>query len=100
MIIIAGTLTVDPDKVDDLLAAAVPLMEATNAEPGNLAYVFTKSVVDPGTVHVFEKWESEEALGGHFQAPHMAAFQASIGDFGVSGMDLLKYEIASEGPLF
>lgn len=98
-IIIAGKITLDPAKRDEMLAAAAVLMAATHEEPGNIEYVFSADAKDADTVRVFEKWEAEDALGPHFTAPHMVEFQGKMGDFGVTGADLLKYEIASEGPL-
>ncbi len=98
-IIIAGTISLDPDKVDAAMEAAVAMMKATHEEPGNIEYVFSVDPLTPGTVRIFEKWESEEALASHFQAPHMTEFQAKVPDFGITGMDILKYEVASEGPV-
>lgn len=40
MIIIAGTMTLDPAKVDDFMEVAVKMMHETHKEPGNLAYAF------------------------------------------------------------
>lgn len=99
MLIVAGTLTVDPAKTDAVLADAVVMMRATHSEEGNLAYVFSLDPIAPGTVHIFEKWETDEALAAHAQAPHMADFRSKMGGWGITGADLKKYEIASEGPL-
>ena len=41
MIVIAGTITFDPDKAEQMLASAITLMEATRAEVGCLDYVMT-----------------------------------------------------------
>ena len=100
MIIIAGTIRIDPAKTDEAMAAAKVVMAATHAEPGNEAYVFSLDPIEPGVVHVFEKWQDEEALKNHFGSDHMAEFQAKMGDFGVSSMDLKKYTGATEGELF
>lgn len=99
MLIVAGTLHVDPANTDVVMADAVVMMKATHAEEGNLAYVFSLDPIEAGTVHIFEKWESAEALAAHSKAPHMADFQSKMGAWGITGADLKKYEIASEGPL-
>jgi quinol monooxygenase YgiN len=99
MLIVAGTVHVDPAKTDAVMADAVVMMKATHAEEGNLAYVFSLDPIEPGLVHIFEKWETEEALAAHGAAPHMGEFRSKMGGWGVTGADLKKYEIASEGPL-
>jgi quinol monooxygenase YgiN len=55
---------------------------------------------DPGTIRVFEQWESQEALDLHFASPHMARFQQALGGLGVEGMNIQRFEIESVGPLF
>jgi quinol monooxygenase YgiN len=99
MLIVAGTLEVDPAKTDTVMVDAAVMMTATHAEEGNLAYVFSLDPIEPGLVHVYEKWESVEALAAHGKAPHMAEFRSKMGAWGVRGADLKKYEISSEGPL-
>ena len=75
-------------------------MQATHQEPGNEAYVFSLDPIEPGLVHVFEKWADDESLASHFGTPHMAEFQGQMGGFGITGMDLKKYTGATEGELF
>jgi quinol monooxygenase YgiN len=99
-LIIAGTLTIDPAKGDAFREAAAAVMEGTRAEAGNHAYVLAIDPLDPATVNVYEKWESEEALAAHMAEPHFQAFGAAMGGFGIAGVSMLKYQIASEGPLF
>ena len=66
MIIVTGTITLDPDKVDDLMAAALKAMAATREEEGNIDYVFSVDPETPGKVRILEQWESQEALDAHF----------------------------------
>ena len=99
MIIIAGTISIDPSKADQALADAVEMMKATHEEEGNLAYVFSADPITPGRIQLFEKWESADALAAHSASAHMKEFQPKMGGWGVKGADILKYEIASEGPL-
>ena len=99
-IIIAGTITIDPAKVDQALADAAEAMKATHQEEGNLAYVFSASPIEPGVLHLFEKWESDANLGPHSQAEHFKTLQSKMAGWGVKGADVKKYVIESEGPLF
>lgn len=99
MLIIAGTIDVNPEQVDTLMSAAIDMMRATLQEDGCHAYSFTVDQLTPGRIRLFEKWESQEALEAHFVVPHMATFQSTMAGLSVTGTDLLKYEIASEGPV-
>ena len=100
MIVIAGTITIDPTKRDEAFAAAKVIMKETRKEAGNVAYTFSADLEDDSVVHVFEQWESQQSLDLHFKTPHMAAFQAKIGKLGVTDMQLAKYQISSIGSVF
>lgn len=99
MLVIAGTIRMDPARREAADEAALEMMKETHKEEGNLAYTFSADLEDPGLIYIFEKWESQEALEIHFGAPHMAAFQAKMGDFGVKDVSIEKFEIASVGPV-
>jgi len=99
MLIVAGNITIDPAHVDQLRSAAAAMMAATLEEPGCVEYVFSVSVADPGTVQIFEIWESAEDLEKHFEMPHMATFRETMGRLNVTGRDLSRYEVASHEPM-
>jgi quinol monooxygenase YgiN len=99
VLIIAGTLQIDPGKTDAALADAAVMMKASQAEDGCHAYAFSADPINPGTLLLFEKWESEEALAAHSASAHMKEFQSKMPGWGVTGADIKKYVIASEGPL-
>ncbi len=100
MLVIAGTIRIDPTKRDEAAKAALAIMKETHKEEGNLAYAFSADLEDEGLIYIFEKWESQEALDFHFKTPHMAEFQAVVGSLGVVETSLEKFEIASVGSLF
>lgn len=99
MLVIAGTITLDPAQRDAAMRAATEMMAATRKEPGCESYTFSADLEDPGRFHLFEQWESATALEAHFAAPHMAAFQAAVAGLGVREMNVQRYEIASVGPV-
>lgn len=99
MLLVAGSITVDPADVERLSEAAAAMMAATHQEPGNIEYVFSISVADPGNVQIFEIWETAEDLEKHFTLPHMATFQAVMAELTVTGRDIHRYEISSSEPL-
>ena len=64
--------------------------------PGCLEYQAYADRKDPGTLLIFEEWESEEALRAHFATPHMAEFGAALAKAGVSGSCVKKYQVSGE----
>ena len=99
MLIIAGTITIDPDRREEFDRAAREMMRETHKEAGNLVYCFTHDLEDESLVRIFEQWETQEALDAHFKAPHMAAFQKAMGQVGMKDMSIQRFEIASVSKL-
>ena len=99
MLIIAGTITIDPADVDKMRESAAVMMEATHQEPGCQQYVFSVSVADPGNIQIFEVWDSAADLEAHFQMPHMKVFGEAMSTMTVTGRDLARYEVASSEPM-
>jgi len=98
-LVISVSLRIDPAKREEATAAALEVMRATRAEPGCKAYVFSTDLEDPSRINVFEHWESQAALEGHFKSPHMAVFQKKMGAFGVKDMKAERFEVTKAGPL-
>ena len=99
MILIAGTISLDSDNVDEALAAIVPLMQATQAEEGCIDYVLSADPLTSGCIRIFEKWESDDALEVHMKAPHMAAFQGKLSALGVTGLSVDRFDGATASKL-
>ena len=99
MLIIAGTFRVTRESREATFAAARDMMADTVKEPGCHAYRFTADLDDPTLVHLFERWESEDALRAHFATPHMARFQAALGTLRPQIVEITKYEISKSGPV-
>ncbi len=99
MLVISARVRIDPDHREVAIAAAKKVMAETHKEPGCNEYVFTADFDDPGVFRIFEEWEDAEALAAHFEAPHMAEFQAAMGGFGVLEMDAHQYTVSAKGPI-
>jgi len=99
MLVINGTIDYDPASTEVMHAAAVAMQQATRSEDGCYVYAFSACLEEPGRVYIAEKWESQEALEAHFATPHMAEFGKAIAGAGVTKVDVVKYEVASEGPV-
>ena len=96
MIVIAGTFNMEPSDRDKFLEAAKAVMAPTLQEEGCHAYCFTPDINDPGVVHLFEKWDSEAALGPHMKADHIKTFGRALKELKVTGRSLTVYAVASE----
>jgi quinol monooxygenase YgiN len=99
MIIVAGTMEVDPADRDLFLQGRAEQVKATLREPGCIEYSFAADAFDPGRVRLFEVWESQEALTAHLGA--LSTTQPSGGGpaVAVKKADVLQYEVSSSGPL-
>lgn len=93
MIVVSGTIVLDPQKVQRALALTRPLVAATRAEPGNLSYGFYADPDEPGRYQLYEEWESEEALAAHQDSAHLAAFFAAVPELDISHVALTRYTV-------
>ncbi|HUZ10151.1 MAG TPA: putative quinol monooxygenase [Acidimicrobiales bacterium] len=97
MLIVEGSIDVEPEQRDAYLEGRREGVLATRSEPGCIDYVFSADLTDPGRIRVFERWESAEALGAHLGL--LADRQAAEGSVAVLAADFRRYEISSVGPL-
>ena len=99
MLVIAGSIQIDPARREAAIAAATEVMRETRQEPGCISYTFSADLGDPGLFLLFEEWQDQAALDRHFKTPHMARFQQAIAGLGVKGMKIQRYVVESVGPL-
>jgi quinol monooxygenase YgiN len=97
MLIIAGTFQVAPERREEFLVARAEISRQSRAERGCLEYVSTADPVEPGTVHLFERWASRADLDAHLVG--RAAVGFSSGDVPVLATDIAMYEVATELPV-
>ncbi|UYP18986.1 antibiotic biosynthesis monooxygenase [Rhodococcus sp. Z13] len=62
MIIVAGHLTVDPDRRDAYLATCADVVKAARRAPGCLDFAVTADPVEPDRIYVYERWDSQADL--------------------------------------
>lgn len=99
MIIVSGTLTIDPAKIDRAKELTSTLVAATLQEAGCAQYGYWQSLEQPGVIRVFEQWADEDALNTHMGTPHMAEFMGSVGELGITAVDIIRYEVTSSSKL-
>ncbi len=99
MIVVAGTMAVQPARRDEAAHVALKMVAATRAEAGCLTYDFWLDLADPNRFHVFEEWETPESLEAHFQTSHMAEFLEALPALIAGPPDIKRYEVASVAQL-
>lgn len=101
MIIIAGTIDVDPERRDACVNAAGPVQKATrDDEPGCLAYCFAIDPVVAGRIQVYELWADQASLAAHFEHENYRQMRVTLGSFGIIRADNKKYRIDKSEPVY
>jgi quinol monooxygenase YgiN len=62
MIIVAGSLIVDPQQRGDYLDGCVAVVEAARRAPGCLDFALSPDLLDDSRINVLERWESQPDL--------------------------------------
>ena len=96
MIIIEGTVRIDPAKLDAARPAMEKMVRASRAEDGCIEYAYSIDLLDPGLVRVNERWESRDHLKAHFQTSHMAEWRAVLPGLGITDRSLRLYDADPE----
>lgn len=99
MLVIAGTIPIDPEKKEGALAAMQAMSEASEAEDGCISYRFYINPWDDSQILIFEEWETEAALQAHFEMPHMATFRQEIPKYVTGQMQIKRYNVSKVGDL-
>lgn len=94
MIVIAGTVEVLPDQRQRAIDLAAEMAAQTRTEPGCNHYAFYSDVENPNRFHVFEEWESLDALRRHFETTHMAQFNEQISEVVAGPFDIHRYDVS------
>lgn len=99
MIVVSGIIELDPAKHEAAVDAMQAVASATASEEGNLSYEFFADLSAPGRFRVFEEWKDQAAIDAHFASEHMGAFMGAMGDLGVTGTDVQRYEVSDKSKL-
>ncbi len=97
MVIVAGTIEVNPDQREAFLAGRIDGMRTSRAEPGCLEYTLSADPTNPGRVMLFERWASQKDLDAHLAA--MRARPAPATGVTPKAASIFVYDVAGERPL-
>lgn len=99
MLIVLAKAQVGRSAMEAATAAIAQMVTASTAETGCIAYAFTQDVLQPGVLHIVEKWTDDAALAAHFATPHMAAFGAAIAELDFQVIEAIKYHTDEGSPV-
>jgi quinol monooxygenase YgiN len=93
MLLIICTVRLPASNLAAARSVMAAMIEASRAEVGCLEYVYAEDVLDPGLIHVKERWTDKAALEQHFQSTHIAVWRSSWPSLGIVDRELKLYEV-------
>ena len=81
MIFVAGTMTMNPEIIDDFKAEVAAMVDKVRAEDGCLHYSLLVEDADKGLVNVLEKWRDDDALLVHFATMDYGIFRKILSTY-------------------
>ncbi len=99
MIVLAVRFHIKPDCKAEALASMKKVAAATLEESGCTEYRFFADLENDDKVFLFEEWESQDHLAGHFETEHLAAFRADMDRLLIEPPTIRKYEVSAAGAI-
>ncbi|AFZ37622.1 Antibiotic biosynthesis monooxygenase [Stanieria cyanosphaera PCC 7437] len=81
-----------PDKIEQLKAVLMELIEPTRAEVGCIQYDLLQNTCDPTDFTFVEEWTSTAALETHLTSPHLQKAINKINGLVAQKPDIRRYE--------
>jgi quinol monooxygenase YgiN len=75
------------------------MLEASRAEAGCLEYAYSEDVLEPGLIHINERWTDRAALSEHAKSPHLATWRANGPSLGIGDRNLHLFEVGESEPI-
>lgn len=95
MIKVVARNTIKKDKIEEFIALAEKLVEATNKlDEGCIHYDVYQDIENPQVLTFIEEWECMEALQKHMAAAHYKEIVPKFGDFADGPKDVNIYRKA------
>ena len=91
MLIIVGTIRVPPEDFAAAREAMERMITASRAEDGCLSYSYSVDLLEPGLIHVTERWRDQASLKRHWQSEHLVQWRARWATLGFRDRNLQLY---------
>lgn len=100
--IVAGWLTYAGDEKTcaEIILGGAEHIASSRQEQGCIAYTWAVDPLEPGKIHVYEEWESEQALLGHFRDPSYLAMRSHLDQYELTGFGVLLYSASGVEPVY
>ncbi|MEI1375240.1 putative quinol monooxygenase [Nostoc sp. UHCC 0926] len=82
-----------PNKVEELKAVLLELIEPTRQEAGAIKYELLQNQSDPTDFTFIEEWTSDQALNTHLDSPHLQAGVAKLKGLVTAAPDVRQYHL-------
>ena len=99
MLLIVGTIRLPANMLGVARTSMAAMVEASRAEAGCLDYSYAEDVLDPGLIHVNERWIGRLALDKHFESAHIAIWREAWPTLGIGERNLYLYEVGEPRPI-
>lgn len=93
MLRVVAHIVAKPEKVEELKAMLLGLIEPTRKEAGCVRYELHVNNADPNEFTFIEEWESDAALDVHLQSPHLLAAFPRVPELCAAGPDIRRYTL-------
>ncbi|MBD2450986.1 antibiotic biosynthesis monooxygenase [Nostoc sp. FACHB-152] len=90
---VVARLVALPDKVEELKALLLGLIEPTRKETGVIKYELLQNQSDPTDFTFVEEWQSPEALDNHLASTHLQAAVSKLEGLVAVPLDIRRYDI-------
>ncbi|SCF41738.1 Quinol monooxygenase YgiN [Micromonospora purpureochromogenes] len=92
MLIVAGSLYVDPAGRDAYLASCAEVVRQARSAPGCVDFAISADLVEPGRINVYERWDSDDQLlafrgSGPAEEQVAAILGAEVHRYRISGVE-------------
>ncbi|MEH2277420.1 MAG: putative quinol monooxygenase [Nostoc sp.] len=82
-----------PNKVEELKAVLLELIEPTRQEAGAIKYELLQNQSDPTDFTFIEEWTSDQALNTHLDSPHLQAGVGKLEGLVTAAPDVRRYHL-------
>ena len=82
-----------PNKVEELKAVLLELIEPTRQEAGVIEYKLLQNQDEPTDFTFIEEWTSNEVLNTHLDSPHFQAAAAKLESLVTTAPDIRRYHL-------
>ncbi|MBT8389071.1 MAG: antibiotic biosynthesis monooxygenase [Altererythrobacter sp.] len=91
MIVITGTVSLDPNERDAALRLGCEHSARSRVEEGCVSHNCYIDAEDANRMHFFEQWRDMEAVQMHFAVPESGAFVQQIGALAIAPPEISIY---------